>query len=345
MAHLSAGPQVHEHSLVFPYSGYMSLTEFTQAMNHYGEQRIPFLFLVDFEMQKPQVFTLDALASAGIRFEMNGVRSEASVSRDSFPIILKHYPIDFRVYQKKFAHVMDHLRYGDSFLTNLTVKTRIDLSMSLTQLFAASAARYKLLYQDEFLTFSPESFVQIREQQLFAFPMKGTIDARIPDAAARILADEKEMAEHVTIVDLIRNDMSQVSRHVHVSRFRYLDTIRTQDKILLQVSSEITGDLPVNYREQLGDILCALLPAGSVSGAPKAKTLEIIREAEGEDRGYYTGVFGYFDGTNLDSAVMIRFIEHNQGEYYYRSGGGITTQSQAENEYQEVLDKIYVPVN
>jgi para-aminobenzoate synthetase component I len=103
--------------------------------------------------------------------------------------------------------------------------------------------------------------------------------------------------------------------------------------------------LPVNYREQLGDILCALLPAGSVSGAPKAKTLEIIREAEGEDRGYYTGVFGYFDGTNLDSAVMIRFIEHNQGEYYYRSGGGITTQSQAENEYQEVLDKIYVPVN
>jgi para-aminobenzoate synthetase component 1 len=81
-----------------------------------------------------------------------------------------------------------------------------------------------------------------------------------------------------------------------------------------------------------------------VSGAPKAKTLEIIREVEGEERGYYTGVFGCFNGAELDSGVMIRFIEKKAEKYYYRSGGGITTQSVVELEYQEVIDKVYVPV-
>ncbi len=95
---------------------------------------------------------------------------------------------------------------------------------------------------------------------------------------------------------------------------------------------------------QLGDILLKLLPAGSVSGAPKPRTLEIIKEVEEERRGYYTGVFGYFDGSVLDSGVMIRFIENTAGKFFYRSGGGITTQSVVESEYQEVIDKVYVPV-
>jgi para-aminobenzoate synthetase component 1 len=73
--------------------------------------------------------------------------------------------------------------------------------------------------------------------------------------------------------------------------------------------------------------------------------MEIIREAEGEERGYYTGVFGYYDGNVLDSGVMIRFIERQGTKYFYRSGGGITTQSVAESEYQEVIDKVYVPVD
>jgi para-aminobenzoate synthetase component I len=87
-----------------------------------------------------------------------------------------------------------------------------------------------------------------------------------------------------------------------------------------------------------------LLPAGSVSGAPKPKTLEIIRNVEGGNRGYYTGVFGVFDGNTLDSGVMIRFIEQENGKLYYRSGGGITTQSVVSSEYQEVIDKVYVPL-
>jgi para-aminobenzoate synthetase component 1 len=87
-----------------------------------------------------------------------------------------------------------------------------------------------------------------------------------------------------------------------------------------------------------------LLPAGSISGAPKRKTVEIIRDAEGEPRGYFTGVFGIFDGINVDSGVMIRYIENTPNGFVYRSGGGITAQSDLVQEYQEAIDKVYAPV-
>jgi para-aminobenzoate synthetase component 1 len=102
--------------------------------------------------------------------------------------------------------------------------------------------------------------------------------------------------------------------------------------------------LPKNYAEKLGDIVFSMLPAGSISGAPKKKTVEIIRAAENYERGYYTGVFGYFDGKNLDSCVIIRYIENQNGQLVYKSGGGITFMSEAEKEYEEMLNKVYVPI-
>ena len=175
-----------------------------------------------------------------------------------------------------------------------------------------------------------------------SFPMKGTIDASVPQAAEEILQDEKEKAEHATIVDLIRNDLSMVAREVTVKKYRYIQEIVTHDKKLLQVSSEISGILPTDYQSYIGDIILQLLPAGSICGAPKRSTLKIISETETYSRGFYTGVFGIFDGTNLDSAVMIRFIEQDDGRYYYKSGGGITINSNPEKEYQELIDKVYV---
>ena len=175
--------------------------------------------------------------------------------------------------------------------------------------------------------------------------MKGTIDASVANAQSIILGDTKELAEHVTIVDLIRNDLSVVASNVSVVRFRYIDHLVTNRKHLLQVSSEISGDLNAEFKSNVGSLLMQLLPAGSVSGAPKMKTVEIIHRAENEKRGYYTGVFGIFDGENIDSGVMIRFIERFEGKYYYRSGGGLTTQSDCEAEYKEALNKIYVPVD
>ena len=87
-----------------------------------------------------------------------------------------------------------------------------------------------------------------------------------------------------------------------------------------------------------------MLPAGSICGAPKEKTVAIIQEVEQEERGYYTGIFGYFDGENLDSAVNIRYLEKKEGQLRYRSGGGITFLSDLESEYNELIEKIYVPV-
>jgi para-aminobenzoate synthetase component 1 len=110
------------------------------------------------------------------------------------------------------------------------------------------------------------------------------------------------------------------------------------------VSSQISGDLPENYINNIGDIIFKMLPAGSVSGAPKKKTLEIISNTENYQRGYYTGIFGYFDGKNIDSCVLIRYIENENGQLIYKSGGGITFMSEAGKEYDEMLKKVYVPI-
>jgi para-aminobenzoate synthetase component I len=323
----------------------MTKTEFIKALNDWGARKTPFLFIVDFEMKKPLAFPLDQLNTRDILFDIDGFSNvPVTFVRSTAPLLWKR-PINFQEYREKFDIVSRHLNYGDSYLTNLTVKTEISLNKSLRELFPLSKARYKLFFKDEFLVFSPECFIIIKNGMIFSFPMKGTIDASLPDAAGTILKDNKELAEHVTIVDLIRNDLSQVAQNVSVTRFRYLEEIKTNQKNLLQVSSEIRGLLPNDYESHLGDILFSLLPAGSISGAPKPKTIDIILEAEKEKRGYYTGVFGYFDGKQLNSGVMIRFIEKEKERFFYRSGGGITTQSIAEVEFQEIIDKVYVPVD
>jgi para-aminobenzoate synthetase component 1 len=322
----------------------MNISQFETTMNEWGKLKIPFLFLVDFEMNKPLLIPLDELHKFKIIYNINGKTNETSQLLQKIdPKLLKH-PVTQAEYDYKFEIVHRHLLLGDSYLTNLTIKTEVSSELSLRELYQVSKARYKLLLNNECLVFSPEIFVQIRGNQIFSYPMKGTINAAIPDAATVILNDTKELAEHVTIVDLIRNDLSQVASNVRVTNFRYLEKIQTNRHQLLQVSSEVCGELKEPF-ENMGTILVNLLPAGSVSGAPKDKTVKIIQEAEGEKRGYYTGVMGIFDGLQLDSGVMIRFIENIDGRYFYRSGGGITAQSTSKAEYEEAIEKIYVPVD
>ncbi len=326
----------------------MNTEDFKLTLNNWGQQKVPFLFIVDFELQRPLAWPLSEVKNSEVLFDINGFTNAPSFASNrfnqDFSFKVDRYPVPTKEYQKKFEQVSHHLNRGDSFLTNLTIKTKIETNRTLKELFYLSQARFKLWFNDQFLVFSPEIFIQIKDQKIFSFPMKGTIDASVPNAKGKILADQKELAEHITIVDLIRNDLSAVASLVQVTRFRYVEEVRTHQKDLLQVSSEIQGDLPPDYLSRLGDILIALLPAGSVSGAPKKKTLEIIRKAEGEERGYYTGVFGYFDGRNLDAGVMIRYIEQTEQGLFFRSGGGTTTQSKMETEYQEAIDKIYAPI-
>lgn len=319
-------------------------TEFREQLNKWGQAHVPFLFVVDFEQQCPIAWKLEDVDPAEVLFDFNGVtNAHAKTTRDVALQVAES--ISFREYEKRFNRVVSHMERGDSFLVNLTMKSRINLEGSLRDVFFASRAPYRLWWKNRFVVFSPETFVTTRDRSIYAYPMKGTIDAATPNAHEQILNDRKELAEHVTIVDLIRNDLSEVANVVEVVRFRYVQEVRSRERKLLQVSSEIFGRLRDEYIYKTGDLLTALLPAGSVSGAPKVKTCEIIREAEGEPRGFYTGVCGYFDGENLDSAVMIRFIEESESGFYYRSGGGITAQSDAGREFDEVLKKIYVPVD
>ena len=218
-----------------------------------------------------------------------------------------------------------------------------------------------------FVCFSPETFVRIKGGRIYSYPMKGTLDASLPDAEKQLMEDRKEAAEHATIVDLIRNDLSRVAEDVRVDKYRYIDVLHTNKGDILQTSSEISGRLPEDYPHHLGEILEAQLPAGSITGAPKDKTMQIIHEAEGYDRGFYTGIMGIYDQGELNSAVMIRFIEEETSpvdfeadggknfkasegkgdeasrKLYFKAGGGITSKSDCRREYEEVIQKIYLP--
>ena len=209
-----------------------------------------------------------------------------------------------------------------------------------------------------FVCFSPETFVRIKGGRIYSYPMKGTLDASLPNAEKLLMEDRKEAAEHATIVDLIRNDLSRVAEDVRVDKYRYIDVLHTNKGDILQTSSEISGRLPEDYPHHLGEILDAQLPAGSITGAPKDKTMQIIQETEGYDRGFYTGIMGIYDQGELNSAVMIRFIEEevfpskteNRMNYeairklYFKAGGGITSKSDCRKEYEEVIQKIYLPI-
>lgn len=319
-------------------------SQWIHDMNQLGKAGIPFLFIIDFELEMPIVLALDKIGEE-ILFKFNDVCNYESGSPCKKLLAFKPKPMDFDSYKKAFGAVQKEIHHGNSFLLNLTFPTPIETNYKLKELFEVAKARYKLLFKDQFIVFSPETFVKIKENMIYTYPMKGTIDASIPNAEAIILNDVKESAEHYTIVDLLRNDLSIVADHVKVNRFRYIETLQTNTKTLLQVSSEIEGRLPADYNAHLGDIFSKLLPAGSISGAPKKKTVEIILENEADKRGYYTGVFGIFDGKNVDSAVMIRFIEQKDGQLTYRSGCGITSMSNCEAEYQEMIDKVYVPIH
>ena len=323
----------------------MRIENFIYKVNRLSSKGIPFLFLIDFEMKKPQVFTLDEAKRHKVYFNIKGLSNYFRKTNNPVISKLEIDPVSKKRYEKAFKIVIENINFGNSYLLNLTFPTRISTNNTLEDIFVVAKASYKLLYKNKFTVFSPECFIKIKDDFIYSYPMKGTIDASIPNAETIILEDEKELREHYTIVDLIRNDLSMISKNVAVTKFRYIEKIKTNNKELLQVSSEIRGKLPDDWKNNLGNLLIKLLPAGSVSGAPKKKTTNIIRKAEKLDRGFYTGIFGIFDGKNLDSAVNIRYIENDKNGLFYRSGGGITSLSDSDSEYNEMLNKIYVPIS
>ena len=299
---------------------------------------VPCFFYTDFEGLRLHSYRLNELSEEDIEFSFNH-RSD----KNNFPHKPDFQPVSLQSYREKFDVVQEHIRSGNTYLLNLTQLTPIQSPLTLHEIYTMAHAPYKLRVKNEFVCFSPEPFITIENDTINTFPMKGTIDASLPDALNLLLNDPKEIAEHTMIVDLLRNDLGIVATNIRVEKFRYATTLNAGDKHLHQISSHISGNLESSWRENAGKLLKALLPAGSISGTPKHKTVEIIKSVEGYSRGYFSGVFGYFDGNNLYSAVAIRFIENIDGLYVYKSGGGITAESNCEREYNEMIDKIYIP--
>jgi para-aminobenzoate synthetase component 1 len=320
---------------------YCTAKEGFRKIDALGLGREPFLFLLSYDQSKLFVQPLDQLDS-DIYYKLEDWRNYPVQKRDQ-AFGFQKFPADFKTYQKKMEKILEEIRSGNTYLLNLTCKTPIESNLSLKEIFTYARAKFKLYFKDQFICFSPERFIEIAGRQIATYPMKGTIDANLPNAEKQILSDGKEMAEHVMIVDLMRNDLGIVGSDVKVERFRYVDKVRAGDKDLLQVSSKITATLPENWRDHIGELLQKMLPAGSITGTPKCSTVEIIDRVEGYNRGFYTGVFGVFDGQSLRSGVMIRFIEKEGNTLYYKSGGGITIDSDASSEYEELVDKIYLP--
>jgi len=296
----------------------------------------PFLLISDFKGETLLVYTLDELKHEDIAFSFT-----PTLQCGTTP--LKTTPISFQAYKLGFDKVIEHIKRGETYLLNYTCSTPLACTLSLDEIYQKAHAKFKLRFKDQFVCFSPERFIKIENNTISTYPMKGTIDAGIPNAEAKILANQKEMAEHIMVVDLLRNDLGIVANNIKVEKFRYIDRLQTGNKTLLQVSSKITGELPHGWHKDFGSLISKLLPAGSISGTPKKSTVDIIEQVEQHQRGFFSGIFGYFDGSNFDSAVMIRFIEKQGDGYLYKSGGGITIDSNCEAEYQEMLDKIYIP--
>lgn len=311
-------------------------------LNELGGAREACFFVISFDAQKAYVWAHDEIPGHVYFSLPNGSRMPAYRDKKSDIRFVANYP-SWDEYRKVFDQVQHELRLGNSYLLNLCFPTKLDTNLSLCDFMIHAKAPYKLMLEAEFCSFSPESFVCTRRNQLYSYPMKGTISAEQPDAEALLLNSEKELREHATIVDLLRNDLSRICSDVSVPRYRYVEQLQTARGIILQTSSEIRGELSPSWRSQLGNMLAALLPAGSITGAPKRRTLEIIEEVEPYARDFYTGVFGYFDGESLESAVSIRFIEDCKEGLVYKSGGGITSMSDAHEEYEELKQKVYVP--
>ena len=311
-------------------------------INKAASQGTPFFFAINYEMSEG-LFIENPMTQSEILFHFNGTINKSSTELSCQEAELVIYPISEKGYQSNFDVMQLGLKTGEIDVVNLTVSTPISTNIDCREIFFRSRSPYKIYVPGKFVCFSPERFIKIENGKISSNPMKGTIDTSVPNAEQVILNDPKEITEHTITTQLIVEELKSVANKVRIKRFRYIDRIELANRTLLQVSSEIEGELPHDYMSRMGDILFSLLPAGSVTGSPKTKAEEYISRAENDPRGYYCGIAGYFDGKTLDTTVLIRFIEINNGNIFFRSGGGITSDSICDKEYQEVLNKIYLP--
>lgn len=274
-----------------------------------------------------------------------------SAGADSFPAEIKS---EFRSLFSKEAYcgmvrkAKDYIREGDIFQVVLSNRFDADFEGSLLNTYrilrATNPSPYMFYFSGEDVEIagaSPETLVKLQDGVLYTFPLAGTRPrGKTPDEdlalEKELLADPKELAEHNMLVDLGRNDIGKISRFGTVEVEKYLTVERFSH--VMHIGSTVKGMIR-DDRDAL-DAVDAILPAGTLSGAPKIRACEIINELENNKRGIYGGAIGYIDFTgNLDTCIAIRIAYKKNGKVFIRSGAGIVADSVPEAEHQECLNK------
>lgn len=250
-------------------------------------------------------------------------------------------------YQQKVARILEHLAAGDIYQANLTFPLEIEAHGSAEALYARlrrnQPAPYSgfLAFEDDLiLSLSPERFFSLQDDVLAAQPMKGTAPATVPDAATNLQQDPKNRAENLMITDLLRNDLSQVAERASVKTPALFEIEHLPS--VYQMTSRVTAKRRADA--SLADIMAALFPCGSVTGAPKRSAMRIIRAQEDSPRGIYCGAIGMIaPDSSMSFNVPIRTMVQTSGRTGTKTqmsiGSGVVADSTAQGEFDECLLK------
>jgi len=252
-------------------------------------------------------------------------------------------------FKENIKKIKNYIREGDTYQVNYTVKGKFNFSGSYSSFFQHllfnQSAKYSAFINDDIsyiISLSPEKFFSVKGNEITSKPMKGTVKRGVNlenDLAAEqeLVNSQKNRAENVMIVDLIRNDLGRIAEYGSVLVPRLFSTEKYES--LFQMVSTITAK--VKTEATLGTILKNIFPCGSVTGAPKIRTMEIIRELEKEERGIYTGSIGLFnkDEVNFNVAIRTLTVNKKNGKGDLGIGAGIVWDSDPQKEYEETLLK------
>ena len=248
----------------------------------------------------------------------------------------------------------EYIKEGDIFQVVLSNKIEAEISGSLFDTYrvlrTTNPSPYMFYFSSndiEIAGASPETLVKLTDRQLYTFPLAGTrprgkTEEEDLQLEKELLADEKELAEHNMLVDLGRNDIGRISEIGSVSVDKYLSVERFSH--VMHIGSTVSGTL----RSDLDSLVAidSILPAGTLSGAPKIRACEIINELEDNKRGIYGGAIGYVDlSGNLDTCISIRIAFARNNKVFIRSGAGIVADSVPETEFEESLNKAAAVIN
>lgn len=269
-----------------------------------------------------------------------------TINRESDVAVRSNF--EKQAYLEAVTKAKEYIAAGDIFQVVLAQRFEVDLPVTPFEVYRAlrivnpSPYMYFLKTPEAAIVgASPEMLVKIRGREVEYRPIAGTLprgknEAEDDDLAEKLLNDEKERAEHIMLVDLGRNDLGRISKY---------GTVRVEDMMFIERYSHVmhlVSSLKGELRDDVDrwDTLMACFPAGTVSGAPKVRAMELIDEFEPTKRGVYAGAIMYVDfSNNLDSCIAIRTLVARGSKGYIQAGGGIVADSVPENEYMESVNK------